>query len=203
MYKVFVNEKKLTLSNAVADTAKNLRFEGTSTLEIAVDLLENTSCKELNIYGDNTEAIWKEFQALYRTIEAAGGVVHNSENKILFIYRLGKWDLPKGKLEKGERPEQASLREVEEETGLDNLLLEDFLGATYHMYRERNGERILKKTYWYRMRYTGFKIPTPQVEEGISEAKWKSEAEISSDVLSATFQNIRLILDVNKKDQPR
>ena len=102
MYKVFVNEKKLTLSKYPEEIDKKLRFEGFATLEIAVDLLQNTSCPELNVYGENLEEIWEDFTHMFRVIESAGGVVRNKNGEILFIHRIGRWDLPKGKIEKGE-----------------------------------------------------------------------------------------------------
>lgn len=195
MYKVFVNEKKLTLSKYPEDIEKNLRFEGFATLEIAVDLLENTSCPEMNVYGENIEEIWEDFTHMFKVIEAAGGLVKNKKNELLFIRRMGKWDLPKGKIEKGESLEQAALREVEEETGLKELILEEFLNNTFHIYTERNGEKILKTTYWFKMTYVGNSQPIPQKEEGISEVSWKNEEMIKNEVIRMTFENIRLILD--------
>ena len=195
MYKVFVNEKKLTLSKYPEDIEKNLRFEGFATLEIAVDLLENTSCPEMNVYGENIEEIWEDFTHMFKVIEAAGGLVKNKNNELLFIRRMGKWDLPKGKIEKGESLEQAALREVEEETGLKELILEEFLNNTFHIYTERNGEKILKTTYWFKMTYVGNSQPIPQKEEGISEVSCKNEEMINNEVMRMTFENIRLILD--------
>ncbi|HPW89071.1 MAG TPA: NUDIX domain-containing protein [Kaistella chaponensis] len=195
MYKVFVNEKKLTLSKYPEDIEKNLRFEGFATLEIAVDLLENTSCPEMNVYGENIEEIWEDFTHMFKVIEAAGGLVKNKNNELLFIRRMGKWDLPKGKIEKGESLEQAALREVEEETGLKELILEEFLNNTFHIYTERNGEKILKTTYWFKMTYVGNSQPIPQKEEGISEVSFKNEEMINNEVMRMTFENIRLILD--------
>ena len=195
MYKVFVNEKKLTLSKYPEDIEKNLRFEGFATLEIAVDLLENTSCPEMNVYGENIEEIWEDFTHMFKVIEAAGGLVKNKNNELLFIRRMGKWDLPKGKIEKGESLEQAALREVEEETGLKELILEEFVNNTFHIYTERNGEKILKTTYWFKMTYVGNSQPIPQKEEGISEVSWKNEEMINNEVIRMTFENIRLILD--------
>ncbi|HAO06115.1 MAG TPA: NUDIX hydrolase, partial [Chryseobacterium sp.] len=96
MYKVFVNEKKLLLSKQSENLEKTLGYENVTSLEIALDLLENTSVKELNVFGENIDEIWTEFQKLFRIIEAAGGIVNNPEGEILFIKRLGKWDLPKG-----------------------------------------------------------------------------------------------------------
>ena len=195
MYKVFVNEKKLTLSKYPEDIEKNLRFEGFATLEIAVDLLENTSCPQMNVYRENIEEIWEDFTHMFKVIEAAGGLVKNKNNELLFIRRMGKWDLPKGKIEKGESLEQAALREVEEETGLKELILEEFLNNTFHIYTERNGEKILKTTYWFKMTYVGNSQPIPQKEEGISEVSWKNEEMIKNEVIRMTFENIRLILD--------
>ena len=80
MYKVFVNEKKLLISKYPQDLEKQIRYDGPATLEIAIDLLENTSCPELNIYGDDLEGIWSDFNQIYKVIEAAGGVVSN-QNK--------------------------------------------------------------------------------------------------------------------------
>ncbi len=195
MYKVFVNEKRLTLSKYPENMEKNLRFEGFASLEIAVDLLENTSCPEMNVYGENIDEIWEDFTHMFKVIEAAGGIVKNQNGDLLFIRRLGKWDLPKGKVEEGESLEQAALREIEEETGLKELILEEFINNTFHIYTERNGENILKTTYWFRINYLGDETPIPQIEEGISEVSWKNADAISTDVLPMTFNNIKLILD--------
>lgn len=197
MYKVFVNEKKLTISKYPADVEKNLRYEGFATLEIAIDLLENTSCPQMNVYGEDIEEIWEDFTHMFRVVEAAGGIVSNKEGKILFIHRLGKWDLPKGKIEKDESLEQAALREVEEETALQELILEEFVNNTFHVYKERNGNRILKTTYWFKMSYVGEKDPVPQTEEGITEVSWKNQDEIQQEVFPKTFQNIKLILQTS------
>ena len=195
MYKVFVNEKKLSFTKYSEAVEKTFRYEGTATLEIAMDLLENTSCPEVNIYGENLEEIWEDFSNLFRVIEAAGGVVTNKNKEILFIRRLGKWDLAKGKIEKGESLDGAALREIEEETGLKELILEKFINTTFHIYTERNGEKILKTTYWFKVTYLGNDEPTPQIEEGISEVAWKNEQQIKDEVLKMTFENIKLILN--------
>ncbi|SHG31769.1 NUDIX hydrolase [Chryseobacterium vrystaatense] len=194
MYKVFVNEKKLLVSKHPENLEKDLRFESFTTLEIALDLLENTSVKELNVFGENIEEIWKEFQKLFRIIEAAGGVVSNSQGELLFIKRLGKWDLPKGKMEKGESREESAVREIEEETGLQDVELVEFINTTYHIYIERNGEKILKCTHWFEMNYDGEDTSKPQIEEGITEVAWKNTTQIEEEVFPSTFQNIKLIV---------
>lgn len=194
MYKVFVNEKKLSISKNPQDLEKKIRYDGPATLEIAIDLLENTSCSELNIYGDRPHEIWNDFNQIYKVIEAAGGVVSNKNKEILFIRRLGKWDLAKGKIEKGESLEEAAVREIEEETGLKDLILEKFINTTFHIYTERNGEKILKTTHWFKVSYVGNAKPVPQTEEGISEVAWKNEQQIIDEVFPMTFKNIQLIL---------
>ncbi|RQO37864.1 NUDIX hydrolase [Chryseobacterium sp. KBW03] len=194
MYKVFINEKKLLISKHPEELEKKLGYENYTTLEIALDLLENTSVQELNVYGENLDEIWQEFQKLFRIIEAAGGLVNNPEGKILFIKRLGKWDLPKGKMEKGESREESAVREIEEETGLKDVELLKFINTTYHIYIERNGEKILKCTHWFEMSFDGEDTSTPQIEEGITEVAWKTTSQIENEVFPSTFKNIQLIV---------
>lgn len=194
MYKVFVNEKKLLLSKQSENLEKTLGYEGVTTLEIALDLLENTSVKELNVFGDNIDVIWSEFQKLFRIIEAAGGIVNNPAGDILFIKRLGKWDLPKGKMEKGESREESAVREIEEETGLANVELVKFINTTYHIYVERNGDKVLKCTHWFEMNFDGEDTSKPQIEEGITEVAWKNTTQIEDEVFPSTFKNIKLII---------
>ncbi|TDX86128.1 NUDIX hydrolase [Epilithonimonas xixisoli] len=203
MYKVFINEKKIVLSQEPQDSPKTLNYDGTHSFEFAVDLLTNTASQGLNIYHNDIEQLWADFKSFFRNIEAAGGIVLNPENKILFIHRLGKWDLPKGKIEKGESKELAAVREVEEECGIFDLELKDFINSTYHIYTERNGDKVLKTTYWFEMFYNGTGTPKPQIEEGITEVGWKNEEEIESEILPSTFQNIKLILNDFKSKNPQ
>ncbi|TLX25591.1 NUDIX domain-containing protein [Chryseobacterium indologenes] len=194
MYKVFVNEKKLLISKHAEELEKKLVYENYTTLEMALDLLENTSVQELNIFGENIDEIWSEFQKLFRIIEAAGGLVNNPQGETLFIKRLGKWDLPKGKMEKGESREESAVREIEEETGLKEVELVKFINTTYHIYIERNGEKILKCTHWFEMNFDGEDTSKPQIEEGITEVAWKNISQIENEVFPSTFKNIELII---------
>lgn len=202
MYKVFINEKSLTISKFPLEIDKNLRYEGFATIEIAIDILENTSCKELNIYGEEIDEIWEDFTHMMKVVEAAGGIVHNKKGEILFIHRLSRWDLPKGKIEKGESLENAALREVEEECNISELIIEKFMNSTFHIYREKPDTRVLKTTYWFKMQYVGDKQPAPQTEEGITEVAWKNQEQIVSDVLPTTFKNIQLILNELWESEP-
>ena len=104
-------------------------------------------------------------------MEAAGGVVFNPKGEILTMYRRGSWDLPKGKIDKGETKEIAAVREVQEETDLKEVNRDDFLLTTYHTYKNKKGKRVLKPTYWYKMTTQEMAIH-PQVEEDIEVVQW-------------------------------
>jgi 8-oxo-dGTP pyrophosphatase MutT (NUDIX family) len=203
MYKVFINEKKIVLSQEPQDSPKTLNYDGSHSFEFAIDLLTNTPSQGLNIYHHDIDQLWSDFKGFFRNIEAAGGIVRNQENKILFIHRLGKWDLPKGKIEIGESKEVAAVREVEEECGIFNLELKNFINSTYHIYTERDGKKVLKTTYWFEMFYAGNEMPKPQIEEGITEVSWKNEYEIETQILPSTFHNIKLILNDLKNKKPQ
>lgn len=192
MYKVFYNEKALTLTDKPFLTAKSLQFNTESQFAEAIALLRNDSVDEINIYYHNLEKLWKEFKKYFHYLEAAGGIVKNKNNEILFIHRLDKWDLPKGKVEEGETTESAALREVEEECGINNLKLLNFLTQTYHIYFQDDIK--LKATYWYTMSYDGNQELIPQTEEGIGIAEWKSKEDLP-EILKNTYENIRIVLN--------
>ncbi len=134
-------------------------------------------------------------------IIAAGGIVENEKGEILFQFRRGFWDLPKGKLDDGESIEACAVREVEEETGLKNINLGDLVDTTTHFYTEKNKE-IEKITYWYAMRVEGDQTLVPQLEEGIQELKWVSKQNLEP-YLSNTFINIVEIVEkyLNRQNQ--
>lgn len=141
-----------------------------------LDLLDkNKAIEAIALYSDDTVGLWAEFSSCFTLLEAAGGYVTNPEGKLLVFYRRGSWDLPKGKIDPGETPEQAAVREVQEETGLVNVALGDFLDHTWHTYRDRHDVRILKKTWWYRMATSDTQL-TPQTEEDIERIEWVEPA---------------------------
>ncbi len=134
-----------------------------------------------------------EFLCMFRVIEAAGGLVQNNKGELLFIFRYGKWDLPKGKLEVGEKIKAAAIREVSEETGITKIKLTDHISDTFHTYRLGNGI-ILKKTHWFNMQYEGNETLVPQQSENISLAKWIPKDQLD-DVLINTYDTIREVLN--------
>lgn len=136
---------------------------------------------------------WRFFEEQFLPIAAAGGVVINERNEVLFIYRLDKWDLPKGKIEAGEAQDTAALREVEEECSIMPLELGPLLLSTYHTYL-LNGEPVLKSTAWYLMRYKGNTTPRPQLEEGITDVRWMA-ADRWDIVRANTYPSVIDVLD--------
>ncbi len=124
-------------------------------------------------------------------IKAAGGLVANSKGEYLFIFRNKKWDLPKGKVEKGEKMKAAAVREVEEECGVKIIKNENRLCKTYHVY-ELDSKIVLKRTNWYKMEVKGIPKLVPQKEEGITTAVWVAPLAVKA----KTTNTYPLILDV-------
>ncbi len=181
MYKIYINETPLYLTTVkqaqelgpASDKILILRYAGKKKFLLnIVNQLESTNRFErIVVFHKDLNELWETFCKIYKIIEAAGGVVFNKDEKVLMIHRRNYWDLPKGKIDPGETPEQASVREVEEETGLKQLEREKFLCNTWHTYQQK-GKRILKKTYWYIMRTDQIEL-IPQTEEDIEIAEWK------------------------------
>lgn len=128
----------------------------------------------------------------YRLITAAGGLVTNRQGEILLIRRLEKWDLPKGKCEDREDIVACALREVEEETGLQQLTATGKICDTWHVY-EQDGRQILKQTSWFRMTTTDAAIPVPQTEENITEVRWVDRDALGA-FLEDSYETIREVV---------
>lgn len=126
----------------------------------------------------------------FKIVKAAGGIVTKGDD-ILWIHRLDKWDLPKGKIEKGEDREDAAVREVEEEC---NVIVElvDKVCNTWHTYTLHK-KRVLKKTYWYHMKCLDDSRMKPQKEEGIDRVEWKNHIETNK-CLSDTYHTIKTVV---------
>ena len=129
---------------------------------------------------------------MVKKIIAAGGIVINDKEEVLLIFRKGNWDLPKGKLDKGETIEDCAVREVEEETGLTSVQLGEFIGTTLHVYEEK-GKTIHKTSYWYFMQVSGKQKLVPQIEESITDIKWIAPGKLKNK-LKDTYQTIKDIV---------
>lgn len=194
MYKVFVNGLPLILTNKLSETANGAYFLlNKDSIAAAIKSLKKNKLDSAFIYHPNHEEILKKFTQEIPLIVAAGGVVTNAEGKVLFIYRNDKWDLPKGKLDKGESIEDCAIREVMEETGVKDLRLENFLRTTYHVFTN-NGVNTLKQVHWYAMRteYTG--RLKPEKKEGIVKVKWKGPLKIQK-ALQNSYPNIKTLFE--------
>ncbi len=144
------------------------------------------------LWHTDLEKLKKAFFRHFDLIEAAGGIVQNAQKEMLFIFRLGKWDLPKGKVEKGENFEQCAIREVEEETGATGLKLKNKTGETYHTYNAF-GKHFLKISHWYYMTCGTKQKLVPQTEENITEIKWVKTKDIKEPIAN-TYASIKDIL---------
>ena len=203
MYKIYINDKPLSLVQAEevgnepsADLHRMVaRYTGNpKSLLNYYDLLEkNNRVEQVFIYADDVEQLFQDFCGLFKVLEASGGVVYNEHKETLLIYRRGMWDLPKGKIEKGESVEHAALREVEEETGVTGLELGAFIKKTYHTYRDKKLKRVLKVTNWYRMSTNNQEL-IPQAEEDIERALWMKISDFFKTPQNV-YANIKDILE--------
>ncbi|MGX7668505.1 NUDIX hydrolase [Flavobacterium pedocola] len=197
MYKVFVNDKPLFLTNQVVKETdfKLFLLESVDIKQIIMKMFQNKIDKAFLYHPDEKE-IMTTLREKIPVVKAGGGLVYNKNGEVLFIFRNGKWDLPKGGIEKGEAIEETAIREVEEETGVTGLKITGKLQKTYHVFK-RNGRYKLKVTHWYEMK-TNFKgIPQGQADEGIEKVVWMKPEEIR-EALTNSYENIKLLFEEEK-----
>lgn len=202
MYVIFKNECRIILTDEVEDAGSSRCFYwGKIGKSFDIEYFTNDT-QEIFIYHPDLEDLWFEFQSKFDCIDAAGGLVTNDHQEILMIFRLGKWDLPKGKVEKGEDIAQAACREVEEECGLENVEVKTFFMNTYHIYYFK--ERwVLKNTFWFLMtNNTPQNDLIPQIEEDISEVCWFDRNALQV-ALQNTYPNIKTLIDNYLKSEIR
>ncbi|MFC7358351.1 NUDIX hydrolase [Jejudonia soesokkakensis] len=192
MYKVFVKEIPIILSTEKnigkqykAIPLKLVRFKK------LIKQINDGKLLYVNLYHKNPEKLERFLRKKLKVVEAGGGMVFNAKKEILFIRRNGKWDLPKGKIEKHETHQEAAIRETEEETGVKNLVVKRFITKTYHVFK-RNDKFKLKITYWYEM-YTDYDGELiPEANEGIKKVRWKN-FEKTQKALQDSYENIKLL----------
>ncbi len=157
--------------------------------EILQELNPADKISKIIIYDAHPRKIFKIVFRNCILIRAAGGLVLNDKDDMLFIKRFGVWDLPKGKIEKNEKPPVAALREVGEECGINKLNIIKKLSSAYHIYIEKD-IWLLKKTYWFLMRTSCTDKPVPQLKEHITEVVWCNKQK-AKQCLKNTYGNIR------------
>ncbi len=191
------NIRSIDFKDFKSSTDNNLLIRDVSLKQfkklIKASLDNNPANAPLKLYLNvrNISKIKKYVKKELNYIEAAGGLVRKGK-KLLFIYRLEHWDLPKGKIEKGETIAVAAIREVEEECGI-TVKLGEPLPDTWHSYPHK-GKTTIKRTYWFEMDLIDDQNMKPQEEEGIMDVVWKKPSEIS-DTLENTFPNIKAIVE--------
>ncbi len=203
MYKVFFNQKPIVLTTEITTPKEDSPFfyvKFTNKKSI-VQVLKSKKVKMLFLYHSKEEKLWYYFFNMFKLIQAAGGLVRNlNTNQYLFIFRNKKWDLPKGKINKNEDVKNAAIREVEEETGVENLSIIKPLNTTFHIFK-KNRKYRLKKTFWYSMTTDYDKELTPETTEGIEKAIWINKDSIPS-LKNKMYRNINLVIssyfDFNK-----
>lgn len=184
--KIFFSDKPLFLCDAIDkpiepfihhDDAVYIDELDAHTIKTIIHEMQQPKIHAGVFFHADLEKLKKELFKKFIIIQAAGGVVRNENEEILLIFRRGKWDLPKGKLDPGETLEDCAVREVEEETGLKNIELISPLTITYHTYHE-GSKFILKESHWYNMKVSGEQKLIPQTEEDIHEIKWVKDTEL-------------------------
>ena len=200
MYKVFFQDRVIYLTKDFSTHFFNnyglfYKFYDLNELSDLLKLFTVvTKIKKLYIFHHNLDQLLKEFKQIFTNIDAAGGLIFNSEGKVLVIKRKGKWDLPKGRIEDGEDSEIAAVREATEETGINKLQIKSAIIETRHIYLE-GITPILKKTQWFEMETSSNDLPMPQIEEEITEAVWYNPEDLPM-ILGNTYLSI---IDVLKE----
>lgn len=185
MYKVFFNDRKLILTDNFAKHFQIrhglfYKYRDLNDLKELIRFYNQLSkIDSLYIFHSDLDELREVFRQCFIPIYAAGGLVKNLKDEYLLIFRRGKWDLPKGKLDKDESFHDAALREVQEECGISNLEIVRPLLSTYHTYPYHEG-LALKKTSWFEMIYKGSETPVPQYEEDIEDIRWVTGSQLKT-----------------------
>ena len=190
MERVFFHERMLSFDpKADRDISKVQITNMKSLRRFVFHWLKDEAKEDTVIFGYDLKQMKTDFLKLFQYVEAAGGVVSNKNDQVLFIRRWDRWDLPKGKKEKKESIAGCALREVEEETGVDGLRIVKPLHSSYHLFLV-NKKWHLKKTYWFLME-TGFNgAVQPQKEEDITEVTWLNSKQCDT-AMRETYRSLR------------
>ncbi|NOY49334.1 MAG: NUDIX domain-containing protein [Chlorobi bacterium] len=193
MYKVFINDLLIVLKSEGIDNTTDNEVITIGNPDILKDfigqLLSGDITSDKILVASNADELFDAFSSYFRLIDAAGGLVLNKNLKVLFIKRFGLWDFPKGKMEKGESPEEAAIREVQEETSVKGLETTQQLPSTWHVYK-MDEKWVLKKTFWFEMRTDSDSKLIPQKKEDIETAEWRNQEE-AEELLKLSYRSLR------------
>lgn len=196
-YKIYINDIIVSLvqhkqSFNISTKADTVIYfcEKKTEIEKIITAIEIGSIQHhLILVANDLDWLQKVFFSNFKIIEAGGGLVKNKEGEYLMIFRKGKWDLPKGKIEKNEDVKSGAIREIEEETGAQNVVLDYKLGKTYHTYKLKD-KWVLKETHWYAMRTDFEGELIPQAKENIEKAVWVNKKEVKQ-LLKNSYSSIK------------
>jgi ADP-ribose pyrophosphatase YjhB (NUDIX family) len=186
--RIYFGDKPLFLCNEIDhaiqpyvthDDAVFIDELNTHTVKSMIHEMEQQQVHAGVFFHTDFDELKKAFFKKFTLITAAGGLVKSEKEDILMIFRRGKWDLPKGKIDKNEKAEPCAVREVKEETGLKEMKLEQLLLTTYHTYHEGT-KHLLKETKWFAMNGSSQQTLTPQTEEDITDIKWVNQKNMDS-----------------------
>lgn len=198
MYKVFFKDRTVFLSNeagySITDSKTHFyKSQGLNNLRNKLEsFFKNDEIEALQVIHEDLEMLWNDFKSCFTQINAGGGLVRNPQGELLFIFRRGKWDLPKGKADGKEKIMETALREVREECGIKALEAGQKITDTYHSYYIGE-EPVLKKTTWFEMYHDGNENPSPQLEENITRVRWADSADLDF-LIENTFPSILDVL---------
>ena len=206
--KIYFNDKPLFLCDSISPEIEPFRHHDDAVfidefsphaVNAMIHEMQQPKVHAGIFYHTSLDALKKAFWKKFTIIQAAGGLVFNAHQETLLIFRRGKWDLPKGKLEPGESIETCALREVEEETGIKHLHSEGPLVTTWHTYHE-SGKFILKESHWFRMKATKAQHLVPQKEEDITQAIWADSKKVD-DCLKNTYPSIIEVINGYRRQE--
>lgn len=195
-YRIYFDDRPLLIVHDTKEMPVNNLIEAdiknSDDINAAIAKMNEGSVAGMVLVTEDTGATFDLFKERFHFIQAGGGLVKNEKEEYLFIFRRGKWDLPKGKLDDGETIAECAVREVKEETGLQQVSLQDKLVDTWHVYHER-GISILKESAWYNMSCSSSETLTPQTEEDIQQIKWLPRLQWPL-IYDNTFPSIKDVL---------
>ncbi len=199
-YKVFIKDKLILFSENMNIPIRDknaflYRYQGMDQLMIEFErFIKSKKFKTLVVYRKkNVDKLFKSFIRKFKLTKAAGGAVISKKDEVLMIFRHGRWDLPKGKKNSGEKNKETAVREVMEETGITTPDIINKLAVTYHFYR-RNKRLIIKKTHWFLMKAKRKQEMVPAIKEGIEKVKWVPFAKAKRKS-NKPFRSVTEVLD--------